>query len=880
MTIADYLEKIITTTHYPVSFPGDKPIVLNRWMVTGVPVDPGKAKEVSPFLNTSGRIILRNELVLPQGELESNWRYMISEESVSFYNTNFPEKMFEANPAKYVYALSNVYSDKPRDVLFFYQSLTQYGRVWVNGEIIISSSFSYNIQPSFVSVKLKKGNNSILVERFLDAKHVNHPFRVVVKPLQYFYKNKLMPYLDRNFFADFKNSFRIIPEKVIFNAMEEIRFQVLPKYMTYHKEAVCIRITNSKNEVLQTLNTTTSQMVILDMGEANEGLLQIEANGLKAAKKTATLYIYRGDYKANQDDLLKKAEADLDLGQSENRLLLEMFKKILEIPDVYRDIGDTLNEDITELWLTKYLEFERFLDSSSLAGRSLLDICNSSATCFAGMGMDDNFLSYRITLPQGYHPNRKYPLVISAQYGYAISRYPRPFDYTRKRQFRNMIMMDICGRGELNQDYLYEANLIRVISQVVKDFNIDRKRISIIGACVAAFEAYGLALRFPDLFAGLASITGTIRMDLRNPDYEYLKNMAHTFVYNLDLFEDDAFHFVRNSGILRDIQSVKDATFSDFDHMEFSDLFNNVKVAETLSRRRRPTMPRKLQFTVYEPVYNKSYWLKVNCMESLEHKATIRAEVRSKQSIVVETDNIRCFSMLLSRGELGLGRQVELTVNGQKRAINLDGRVMLMVTLSGDLQVDATSLSKPEFESEYGRISIDWDRLGLKELYLNRCLIIKADSYQEQSKKAFARKIFYLLQNPLKERIRNYNYQALFENEVNPADLKECNFIQLVDARNISPFQQKVLDGTGLNGLEPSRIVYDNQEYPGDYFAFIKYRNPWNPGKSAMIIIYNHSEAEEELIKFLNTFDNNKLFYSDALIYHHGRYHSFRNCMS
>ena len=44
-----------------------------------------------------------------------------------------------------------------------------------------------------------------------------------------------------------------------------------------------------------------------------------------------------------------------------------------------------------------------------------------------------------------------------------------------------------------------------------------------------------------------------------------------------------------------------------------------------------------------------------------------------------------------------------------------------------------------------------------------------------------------------------------------------------------------------------------------------------------LAIIYNTENLREEMMRFLNSFDTNPLFYSDAVIYHDGRYHSFRN---
>jgi hypothetical protein len=882
MKLANYLENIIGTSHYPVSFPGDKPIILNRWMVTGIPEKEAILSDTDPGLNTNSRIILRNEVGLPRQELETNWRYAISDDSVRFYNTFCPEKMFEIDQSKFIFSLSNVYSDKPRDVLLYYQSLTQEVKVWSNGEIIISSSFGYNTQPVFVVIQLKKGNNSVLVRRWIEPKReAPHPFRLVIRPVQQLHDDKYIPYLEPNFFRDLKNSYRIIPEKICFAPTEAIRFLILPKTIRYQNEPIKVQITDANGEVIKIFENSTSKTIRLDLDQTVNGVLRIQTESLTVPKKTATILIYRGDYKTDRVGLLQKAKDGLDPKNPHHFRLLNIFQKCLEIYDVNEMIGDTFNEDMAELWLTKYLEFQHWVNSlPGSANQKLPEVCHNSIIDFVNMGMDDNFLSYRITLPQNYNPNRKYPLVITAQYGYIISRYPRPFEYEKRREFKNMILMDVCGRGELNQDYLYETNLIRAISQVVSEYNIDRERISINGACVAAFAGFGLALRFPDLFAGLASVTGTVRMDLKNPDYEYLKNMTAIHIYNLDLFNDDAFHFVRNTGILRDIPSVKNLIFSDFDHMEFNDLFNNVHVAETLRRWKRPKMPKKLQFTVYEPMYNKSYWLMVNCKESLEHKAVIKAEVRSRQAIVIETENIHCFSLLLSPGELGLNRRIELKVNSQKQNIELNNRVRLVVTLAPELQVDMTLLTKTQFDTEYQRIDIDQDRLGLKELYLSRCLVIKADSYQAPSKKAFARKIFYLLQSPLKERIRNYNYPSLFESETSPANLKESNFILLVDARDISPFQQEILDNTGLESLKSSVFKVDGKEYPGEFFGFIKVQNPYNPEKWAMIVVYNYNDGEEEMIKFLNTFDNNGLFYSDAVIYHQGRFHSFRKRMA
>jgi hypothetical protein len=131
------------------------------------------------------------------------------------------------------------------------------------------------------------------------------------------------------------------------------------------------------------------------------------------------------------------------------------------------------------------------------------------------------------------------------------------------------------------------------------------------------------------------------------------------------------------------------------------------------------------------------------------------------------------------------------------------------------------------------------------------------------------------LQSPLKEKNLNYTYNMVCESQADKYLLSQGNFIYVVDLNKVYPGFEALWKDTELE-FDKHQINYRKNNFTGDYFALVKCKNPYNNSSHALFVIYNSDRVGEELMNFLNTFDVNSLFYSEAVVYNNGNYYSYR----
>jgi pimeloyl-ACP methyl ester carboxylesterase len=866
----EYLRRIVGICHYPITLEGDRPIMLNRWLITSELVKGRGMEGTDPHLGLTAEILLSNELgFLPQEKLEQNWRFFIATHPDTFHQAVNAESLFTDEP-KFMYYLCVVHASYEQEVFVSVVHPVPF-RCWINGRIVVASTEEYNISPYLFTLKLKKGYNIVLAEQL---RQLNYQFTMFMAPRRYFRDPRYHVFFDKSIFTNMARQYSIIPGKVIFPPGEKPTMVVLPrKFDDQIKESLNIKVFNTKNDLLVSLRAFTGEQITLELDEKFTGALKATVENAQNRGRTAETYFFRGDFEQAKQQILENARRRSDCTEE----LIQTMRCLTQIPEVCKKLWDHSEIYLHSPMIQKYMEFENYLASPDGPQRkTLFQVFRNDIMIFKDQSIDDGFLAYSIFLPSHYNPRRQYPLLLSLQYGHACSTYPRVINYVRARQFQDVIILNISGRGGLNRDYINDVSFYEIIRETMANYFIDRDRIYIIGSCTGALKAFSLALRKPDLFAGVVGFNGTPRMDLRHPDYDYLKNISNTNIYSINLIEDTMFNHFRVTDTLQYLHKVTAWSFQGIPHDEFDELMNTWKVARKVMKKCRVKYPKSLQLTMEEPLYNQSYWIQDGCMADLHFKAVIKAEIIRKQLIKLELENISRCNLLLNQRAMGLDSRMELQINGTHHLIDLPAyaRIEIIAENTG-ITIKLLEISARNFNEAYNSIRLDTRLLGIKELYLRKCLIIKADNIFKNAA-TLAKDLFHLLQRPLKERVRNYKYTLVPESDVNFADLTGSNFVTVIDARKPSVFQQTIITGLESIPIYPDGIEYDGQPFDGEYFALLKFPNPNNRERNGLAIIYNTDTMATEIINLLNIYDTNPLFYSDAIIYHEGQYHSFR----
>jgi predicted peptidase len=869
-----YIDNVVSVSHSPITFAGDIPNALSRWLVKSVQTDGSQIWDIHPYLDTDGKMLLPFQLAfLSTEELNLNWRFYLSTMLDRYQEVNTPNNLFSIQPNKYMYALNNVYCEQEKDILInIITYMPSPLRIWINGELVFTGTFDYMLKDYFCIYKFKEGSNTVLVESpmALTLPLSHQEFIVKLNPLNDLDDDrKKYEMIDMEFIEFLKKDYSIFPEKVFHLSGEAISVIVLPQYFCQEEQPITVTVYNAKGDSLKSIESFTSRKIIIQLDKPINGVLCLKVEDTR--EKLSLVYVYFGDLYLETALLLEQVERRSDC----NKAIVETIKQLLEIPKAFKSMNQYVPGDIYLTIFEKIAQLQNYSDSpDDLVQKTHHEVFGSNFTVFEPKKTEDNYLAYTVHLPEGYSTGRKYPLVIyfhDAQ----VRFYPVDLPWLHRSSFTEGIIINMVGIGRLN--YVDDINVIRKINEIVAQYNIDRNRIYGIAFCIGTYKAYRIAFEVPDLFAGLASIVGDMRLDVNHPEYEYLDNIGNTMVYGLCSTENWFFNSSRKLNFLKRLNKSKSWVFHGFMHNEFNSLHNSKILFQKLVKEKRDRIPRKINFVVLEPGYNKSHWLKVEYIEDLHIQALIKAEVRFNHLIEISTNNISRFNILVDLKGMNLNPEIEMVINNKRQTIRLSEYSSVRVTLQKDQSFDLhmTPLTLQSFNQAYDSIQVDEKLLGIKELYLKKCMIVKPDRKKEE-RSSFAAKLSYLLQNPMKDRYIFYQYDSIYEQDLDLIAATNSNLIYMIDSRSKSQKQEKLLDALGLR-IDSSGMSYQGKQYDGDYFAFIKCENPFHNNNFILIVAFNSDALEKEVIQLMNSFDGNPLFYYDSFIFHNDHYQSFRN---
>jgi predicted peptidase len=197
-------------------------------------------------------------------------------------------------------------------------------------------------------------------------------------------------------------------------------------------------------------------------------------------------------------------------------------------------------------------------------------------------------LGYALHVPENAKKEKK-PLIIflhgSGEKGNDIEKVKvhGPFKYLQSNTLDAYVLAPQCPENE----YWDEEVLYRLIQKVVKDNNIDDKRIYLTGLSMGGWGAWNLAFAHPDTFAALVSIAGFVD---RVPMIENCKigNIPTRIFHGL---LDDVVDVNYSIAIYKKLKPcAKDITltiFDDANHDSWTRVFNNPEIYEWMLKQRK-----------------------------------------------------------------------------------------------------------------------------------------------------------------------------------------------------------------------------------------------------------------------------------------------------
>lgn len=221
-------------------------------------------------------------------------------------------------------------------------------------------------------------------------------------------------------------------------------------------------------------------------------------------------------------------------------------------------------------------------------------------------------------LPEGYTPEKKYPLflTISVLYYTVNCLSFAPF------QEEGVIFADITPKGITLGNHIGEAALLEQIEQLKRQFSVDEERIYLTGYSNGACAAWHLAQMYPHLFAGIIPLAG-----MQNS--RFLGNLLHVNVITAFSHEDQMPR-IYNRCIqrwYRRLPGLIEAEAPNYYHMDFQTLLAKRDTLSYMLKKRRDPFPSTIYYKTRDHRHLQAYWIKLDGIRFGKKEATIRAAI-------------------------------------------------------------------------------------------------------------------------------------------------------------------------------------------------------------------------------------------------------------
>jgi len=308
---------------------------------------------------------------------------------------------------------------------------------------------------------------------------------------------------------------------------------------------------------------------------------------------------------------------------------------------------------------------------------------------------DGTEFSYVLFVPENYSPDERWPLVI-ALHGAAGTGDSYVFTWAKHAQRHGCLVLaptsteNTGWSGTVGRDIVLQA-----YRDVRENFNIDTNRVYVDGTSMGAGGAWMFALHMPDMFAGLVSRSGGVRLLLQ----VMLPNAVNLPVYIVHGLRDrvipvDSVKKARDQ-ILRYGGDVTFRLDAKAGHSSFSN--ETPRILEWMAGRIRNPYPRRVVFNLLDLSVPRCYWLQAEVLDDnlfdprkpvmvpTIHGESLDPEMKQNyilsaaragtaqlkgviegNTITVETKHVIGYSILLSDAMVNLDEPIEVVTNGKQ----------------------------------------------------------------------------------------------------------------------------------------------------------------------------------------------------------------------
>lgn len=366
-------------------------------------------------------------------------------------------------------------------------------RHWINGELafIGGSLFVF-------TATLKKGYNIFCVEKYTEGV----PFvRIQRKGAA---ENSLISLTENNYWYK-ANRFEILHNKHIQNG-EPFAFHLVPLDLINlsYNSVINMKIRVGKNgPIVYEQEVTFKEKYNMDLSfipnmnedECERLYVYFETKNSTGKKSINYTYLFRHQINPQYIEHLKENATSLLKRENLSELIRNEINYYIQVA----------TDQITYFYFGYLLKQLLELAKDSNACRDYL-YKPGAHNVYYYSNINNQYHHYYVVLPKDFDPSKKYPLLLTFQYGHVNNFEPihhSPNFSARFAEREGAIYADIGGDGCTMGSYTGEAFLLSEMEHLLQNFPIDRKKVYAIANCAGNIAALNFVETYPHLFAGI-----------------------------------------------------------------------------------------------------------------------------------------------------------------------------------------------------------------------------------------------------------------------------------------------------------------------------------------------------------------------------------------
>ena len=295
---------------------------------------------------------------------------------------------------------------------------------------------------------------------------------------------------------------------------------------------------------------------------------------------------------------------------------------------------------------------------------------------------DDTEQPYGLYLPPNYNPQQKYPVVImlhgaGSNHRLALRRVfgksngPDETDVETSRYFPDWKAVDYIvaspyARGTAGYQGIPEKDVLDVLADVKKRFNVDEDRVYLTGLSMGGGGTLWLGLTRPDIWAAIAPVCPA-------PPQGTEELAGNALNYPVHIFHGGADPVVKPEGVRAWVKNLEDlgtqvkyVEYPGVLHDSWVNAYKDEFIFDWFRNIKRNRFPSQVRFASRQYKYNSAYWARFDKITP-GTLARIDARFTGPNRLQIATTDLEAFTLTLAgHPQFQAGKPLELLIDGRK----------------------------------------------------------------------------------------------------------------------------------------------------------------------------------------------------------------------